>query len=135
MHSSSATPRVRCSRRCVARSIACFRFSVRSDSPRQLVATATSVNTVVLAVLRECLEARNRRAAELEAAGRREFLPWTATRRHQLQELARLGLEQGVPACEEAAQRNRLHQQVVALLGQHRRRPQLDHARTYYILF
>lgn len=95
--------------------LACFRFSVRSDSPRQLVATATSVNTVVLAVLRECLEARNRRAAELEAAGRPEFLPWTATRRHQLQELAKLGVEQGVPACEEAAQRNRLYQQVVAL--------------------
>merc|ERR1719318_558821 len=81
------------------------RHSVSSDSPRRLLATLSSVNKVVVAVLRECLDARNKRTAEFQATQQLEYLPWTAALRPHLQALARLAVEQGAAVCEEIGQK------------------------------
>jgi len=92
--------------------------SIRADSPRELVTHVTSVNTVVLTMLREVLAARNRKAAEFSAVGpaaQLEYLPWTALRREQLMQLGKLSLQYRVPAAESGPQRTRLLQQVTEL--------------------
>ena len=99
----------------VASLVAVARHSVSSDSPRRLLAALSSVNKVVVAVLRECLDARNKRTAEFQATQQLEYLPWTAALRPHLQALARLAVEQGAPVCEEVGQKTTVYKQVVDL--------------------
>jgi len=99
----------------VASLVAVARHSVSSDSPRRLLAALSSVNKVVVAVLRECLDARNKRTAEFQATQQLEYLPWTAALRPHLQALARLAVEQGAPVCEEVGQKTAVYKQVVDL--------------------
>ena len=61
-----------------------------------------------------CLAARTKRRPASPPSSL-EYFPWTATRRPLLLDLARLGLEHGVPACEGAGQRNSLYRQVLEL--------------------
>jgi hypothetical protein len=98
--------------------------AIRADSPRELVAHITSLNTVVLTMMREVLAARNRKAAEFSAVGpaaQLEYLPWTAMRREQLMQLGKLSLQYGLPAVESGPQRTCLLQQV-----QHRLNMELE---------
>ena len=90
---------------------------IRADSPRHLFANMTSVNAVVITMVSEVLNARNKKAAEFAppAAAQLEYLPWTAARREQLLQLSKLSLQYGLPAAENAAQRGRLVQQVTQL--------------------
>ena len=83
---------------------------IRADSPRHLFANMTSVNAVVITMVSEVLNARNKKAAEFAppAAAQLEYLPWTAARREQLLQLSKLSLQYGLPAAENAAQRGRL---------------------------
>jgi len=91
------------------------RFSVRSDCPREVLATIQSVNTVVITLFKECLASRNKRMMEFMVTTQHEYLPWTSTKRPLLLELVRLTLEQGVGAAEEHSQKVLLYQQVVQL--------------------
>ena len=99
----------------VASLVAVARHTISSDSPRRLLATLSSVNKVVVAVLRECLDARNKRTAEFRASQQLEYLPWTAALRPHLQTLARLAVEQGAAVCEEVGQKTAVYRQVVDL--------------------
>ena len=99
----------------VASLVAVARHTISSDSPRRLLATLSSVNKVVVAVLRECLDARNKRTAEFRASQQLEYLPWTAVLRPHLQTLARLAVEQGAAVCEEVGQKTAVYRQVVDL--------------------
>ena len=91
------------------------RYSIRSDCPRDLLATLVSVNTVVLTVVRECLAARNKRLAEFQSSGQYEYLPWTSAKRPEMMEVFKLSLEHGLPATEDLSQRQGLYRQLVQL--------------------
>ena len=92
-----------------------IRFSIRSDCPRDVLATIRSVNTVTLTVIRECLAARNKRMAEFQYSGNYEFVPWTSNKRVEMKEMFKLTLEHGVSVAEDLSQRQSLHQQLVQL--------------------
>ncbi len=94
-----------------------IRFSIRSDCPRDLLATITSVTTVTLTIIRECLAARNKRMAEFQnKEGKYEFLPWTSSKRVEIKEIFKLTLEHGLGIAEDHGTKHYLNQQLVQLV-------------------
>ena len=96
--------------------VSVIRFSIRSDCPRDLLATITSATTVTLTIIRECLAARNKRMAEFQyKCGKYEFLPWTSTKRVEMMEIFKLTLEHALGIAEDQGIRHQLNQQLVQL--------------------
>ena len=93
-----------------------IRFSIRSDCPRDVLATIISVNTVILTMLKECLSARNKRMSEFQYCGNNyEFIPWTSSKRVEMMEVFKMTLEHGVSVAEEHRQKHLLFQQLVQI--------------------
>ena len=92
-----------------------IRYSIRSDCPRDVVATMASVNTIVLTMFKECLAARNKRMAEFQYCGNYEFIPWTSSKRVELMEIFKLTLEHGVGSAEDMSMRQQLQQHLVSI--------------------
>merc|ERR1719369_368722 len=103
--------------------LAVVQHSVSADSPRELVANISAVNSVVLAVVKDSLATRNKKVTEFSPTGsaaQPEYLPWTATtgprgKRGQLMQLVKLSLLHGVTAAEDGQDRAAIYRQVVEI--------------------
>jgi len=100
----------------VSNLVGVVRLSIRSDCPRDVLATIQAVNTVIITLFKECLAARNKRLMEFMVTTSHEYLPWTSTKRSLLADLVRLTLEHGLSAAEEQSQKSQLYQDVVQLV-------------------